>query len=94
MNKEELNDLMDSLSAILIRCFFLTVALLLLSFIFYLLSGDIAYRLHSKWFELSKYDYDLLYYGGMAFIKICAVIFFLVPYFAIRMVVRKNIKEA
>jgi hypothetical protein len=94
MNKEELNDLMDSLSAILIRCFFLTVVFLLLSFIFYLLSGDMVYRLHSKWFELSKHDYDLLYYGGMAFIKICAIIFFLFPYFAIRMVVRKNIKEA
>ncbi len=35
MSKDEQNNLLDSVSAILIRCFFLSFALLLISFIFY-----------------------------------------------------------
>ena len=33
----------------------------------------------SNWFkiELSKHEYDLLSYCGIAFVKICAIIFFL-----------------
>lgn len=93
MNMDEQNNLPNSLSIILIRCFFLSFALLLLWFVFYLLAGDLVYSIHSKWFELSRHDYDLLFYYGMAFIKTCAILFFLFPYLAIRLVLRKNEKN-
>ena len=93
MNRDEQNNLLDSVSGILIRCFFLSFALLLISFIFYLLGGEWVYRIHSKWFALSRHDYDSLFYYGMAFIKTCAILFFLFPYLSIRLVLQKNKKN-
>jgi hypothetical protein len=90
MNQDEQNVLFEKLSAILIRCFFLSMVLLLVSFIFFLLAGNTVYGLHSRWFYFDRQDYDLLFYYGMAFIKICAFVFFLFPYIAIRLVLRKK----
>jgi heme/copper-type cytochrome/quinol oxidase subunit 2 len=90
MNREEQHILLDSLAGVLIRCFFLTIALLLVWFIFFLLAGDVGFYLHSRWFEIDGRDYDLLFYYGMAFLKICAFVFFLFPYIAIRLVIRKK----
>jgi hypothetical protein len=89
MNKSELKYLLDKLAGILIHCFFLSYALLILWFFLYVLFGDAGYGTHARWFELSRHDYALVNYYGMAFVKICAIIFFLFPYFAIKMVRRK-----
>jgi len=90
MNTEEERVLLNDLAGILIRCFFLTFALLLVWFAFFWLAGDIGFYLHSHWFEIDGRDYDLLFYYGMAFLKICAFVFFLFPYIAIRLVIRKK----
>lgn len=90
MNQDEQNVLLENLSAILIRCFFLSIALILVWFIFFLAAGDVGYHLHSRWFDLDWYAYNLLFYYGMALIKICAFVFFLFPYIAIRLVLRKS----
>ena len=86
MNKGELKYLLDKSASILIRCFFLSYALLIVWFFLYVLLGDAGYGTHAQWFELSRHDYALVNYYGMAFVKICAIIFFLFPYFAIRLV--------
>jgi hypothetical protein len=93
MNKDEQIMLLESMAGIFIRCFFLTIALLFLWVVFFFLLGDWAYYLHSRWFELSSQAYDLLFYYGMALIKTCAFIFFLFPYIAIKLVLRKIIKS-
>jgi hypothetical protein len=90
MNREEQSLLLNSLAAILIRCFFLTIGLLLVWFVFFRLAGDAGYYLHSRWFEIDGRDYDLLFYYGMASLKIIAFVFFLFPYIAIRLVLRKK----
>ena len=59
-------------------------------FIFFLLDGDFGYTIHAKWFQISRHEYDLLNYYGMAFIKGCNFLFFLFPYIAIRMVLKRN----
>jgi hypothetical protein len=89
MNHRELKHLLDRLAGILIRCFFLSYALLILWFFLYVLLGDLGYGTHAQWFELSRHDYALVNYYGMAFVKICAIIFFLFPYCAIKLVLRK-----
>ena len=90
MNKGEMNYLLDKVAGILIRCFFLAYALLILWFFLYVLVGDLGYGMHAQWFELSRHDYALINYYGMAFVKVCAIIFFLFPYFAIKLVLRKR----
>lgn len=92
MNMEDQNNLWEKLSGILIRCFFLSLALLFFWFGFYVLGGDLGYTTHSKWFSLSRHDYDLLNYYGMAFVKICAILFFLFPHLSMRLVLRRKQK--
>ena len=81
---------LEILSSILIRCFVIGVLFITFWFIFVLLGGDLGYTIHAKWFQISRHEYDLLNYYGMAFVKVCNFLFFLFPYIAIRMVLRRR----
>ncbi len=91
MNKSSsfLSDL-EILSVILLRCFMIGVLFITFWFIFFLLGGDLGYTIHAKWFQISRHEYELLNYYGMAFVKICNFLFFLFPYIAIRMALRRK----
>ena len=88
----ESTDLKSSLEVtakILIRCFILNFALILLWFIFYLIgSSQWGYELHSKIFDITRHEFVLINYCGIAFAKLCNFIFFLFPYVAIRLVLK------
>jgi len=90
MIKDEQIDCFNAAAGVLIRCFVLAVCLLLFSFVFYLLAGDWAYCVHSKWFDLTRQDFDLMYYYVLASFKIAAFLFFLIPYIAIKLTLRKK----
>ncbi|MHC4107469.1 MAG: DUF6868 family protein [Planctomycetota bacterium] len=80
---------MESRARVLIWCFALSVALLIIWFVFYLLIGDWGYSVHSKMFdELTRRDYELINYCGMAVMKLFVFVVFLIPYLAIRLVLR------
>ncbi len=51
MTKDDLNNLLDVLVGVFLRCFVMAVCLLLFWFVFYLAAGDLAYSIHSRWFE-------------------------------------------
>ncbi|NLN37973.1 MAG: hypothetical protein GX155_00075 [Smithella sp.] len=93
MNAREQYVFLDAVAGILIRCFFLTAALLLLWFVFFILAGDYGYYLLVRLFEIDWYDYGLLLCCAMAFLKLCAFVFFLFPYIAIRMVLKRKIRQ-
>ena len=90
MTNDEQNKLLDVLAGVFLRCFVLAVCLLLFSFVFYLLAGDWAYSIHSRWFQLTRHDFDLMYYYVMAFMKIASFLFFLFPYVSIKLILRKK----
>jgi phosphatidylglycerophosphate synthase len=94
MNMDEQDNLLDRVADILLWCFLLSFALLLLWFVFYLLAGNWAYSIHAGWFELSRRDFALVNYWGMAFTKVFAIIIFLLPYLSIKLVLRKKRKNA
>ncbi len=81
---------LEIISSILIRCFAIGVAFVTFWFVFFLLSRDAGYLIHNNLFQISRHEYDLLNYYGMAFVKCCNLLFFLVPYIAIRMVLRRR----
>jgi hypothetical protein len=88
------NDKHDSLlghaSFVLITCFFLCMVFVSIWFILFLTGGESGYALHARWFDLTKHDYVLLNYFGMAFVKVCAIVFFLFPYLSIRLLLRRK----
>ena len=89
-NDADPNEFLETLGDVLLRCVLLGFLLLLFWFGFYLLAGDWAHGIHARWFELTKHQFDLMNYYGMAFIKMSVILFFLIPYVAIRLVLRKN----
>ena len=90
MHKDEHDSVLESLSAIFGSCFLLSFAFLLFWFLFYLVGGDWGYKITSKWFEVSRHNYDLMSYFGIAFVKICNILFFLFPYISIRLLLRRK----
>ncbi len=90
MTKDELNNLLDAVAGVCLRCFVLSVCLLLFSFVFYLLAADWAYSFHSRWFEITRHDFGLMYYYAMAFMKIVSFLFFLIPFVSIKLILRKK----
>ena len=86
----EINDLLDTLAKVLLRCAVFGFLLLLLWFGLCMLAGDMVYGLHGRLFDLTRHELNLIHYCGMAFVKMCVLLFFLFPYIAIRLVLRKR----
>ncbi len=84
---------LDHVAEILIRCFWYSMALLVVSLLIFMVAGDAAFEAHSMMFGISKHEFVLMYYYGTAFMKITILIFFLIPYIAIRVVLKKHRKD-
>ena len=84
----------ELVAEILIRCFWYSIILLTLTLLIFLLARDAAYQVHSMIFGVTKHDFVLMFYYGAAFLKITAVTLFLIPYAAIRVVLKKHRDKA
>lgn len=70
-------------------CFLLTLGLLLIWFVGYLVGGDLAFRIHATMFDIDRRAFALVMYCGMALLKFAAVVFFLIPYVALKIVAKQ-----
>lgn len=41
--------------------------------------GDFVYKMHSRWFEMTREDFNKLHYFGLAFYKLMIILFNVVP---------------
>lgn len=64
-------------------CSIINAALLLLSFVVWIVAGDFIYRMHSKWFTLSKQAFSVIFYSFLGAMKIFFLFFNLVPWIAL-----------
>jgi hypothetical protein len=71
---------------ILAWCVVMNIALLVWWFIFIAFAHDWAFKLHRKWFNISRETFDAIHYAGMAFFKLGTLLFILIPYFALHIV--------
>lgn len=62
-------------------------AVLLLWFGVFLFAHEWLYRMHTRWFALSREAFDALNYGGVAIYKIGNILFFVVPAIALMLAV-------
>jgi hypothetical protein len=72
-------------SDFLLRCALINYAVLMLWFAAFTLAHDWLYRLHSRWFQLTRTQFDALHYGGMAFYKVAILLLNLVPFVALQL---------
>jgi hypothetical protein len=64
----------------------INLAVLLCWFLIFALARDWMYRLHGKWFTLSREAFAALHYGGMGLYKLGILLFNVAPYLAMRIV--------
>jgi len=84
----DIESVMIVVSKTLLWCFVLGFLSMLLWFGFFLLGGDFAYDIHSKMFDITEHEFEMMNYFGMAGLKIIVWMFFGVPYIATRLVLR------
>ncbi len=83
-------DFFDTLAKVLIRCWFVGTALLLISFVIFMLTGEIIDEIHGRWFGLTPHELDVIIYCILGLHKMFVNLFFLFPWIAIRWVLRKG----
>ena len=87
----DLKNRLEVTAKILLRCFILNFAFILFWFFFYLIGSGrwgYEYGLHSKIFDITRHEFEVINYCGIAFAKLCNFIFFLFPYVSIRLVLK------
>lgn len=82
----ERNQALRTVASVLIRCFFISTAVLLFWLAIVMFAGDWAYGWHSRFIPVSRDHFNLVHYAGMTLFKTGVFVLFLVPYIAIRMV--------
>ena len=87
---EATREVFDTLAKVLLRCWIFGFVLLMIWFGFYMLLGDVIYGLHGEMFGLSKHELDVIHYSGMGLVKLLVFVFFLFPWLAITLVLRKE----
>lgn len=82
---------LDSIAKVLIRCFWIGFALLTVSAALFLAAGGLGYEFHKDlWTGLTRHEYDLIMLCALAWFKMVIFVAFLLPYIAIRMVLRQH----
>ena len=54
-------------------------------FLVFVVAKDWLFELHNSWFDISREQFNLLHYSGIAFYKILLFVFILMPFIALRM---------
>ena len=82
---EETTQLFDAIAGILLRCFLFTVGASLFVWVVVLLMGDTLYQIYTTiLIDMSRQDYDQFTLYTLTLIKVLNVLFFLIPFLAIK----------
>ena len=77
----------EMIMAVLGWCTLINFGLLLWWLLFVLFAHDWTYELHTKWFKISREQFDATHYGLMGVFKMGVILFNLIPYLALRIVI-------
>jgi hypothetical protein len=90
---QETIELLEAAAKVLLRCTVLGFLLVLIWVAAYLFAPDMIH-LQGAWFGLTAHELGVIHYCGIAFVKGCVLLFFLIPYLAIRLVLSKAAKSS
>jgi hypothetical protein len=75
---------MEPVQGFLLWSAIINLGLLILSFLAFTFGSDFIYRVHGKWYDIKKDQFNAIVYSGMMFYKICILFFNIVPYIVLR----------
>ncbi len=81
---------LEALATVLGGAFLINVAIVLLWFCLTTFVPDWSYAMVEKWFAVSRHEFDLVNYAGIAFMKLLNLVFCLAPYLSIKLWLRKK----
>ena len=90
-NSNDVNEILEVTCQVLITCFVMVIFVLIFWWGALGLMGDLAYSVHSKFAPISRQQFDIIQYAGLLMTKAAIFILFLLPYIAIRLMIRKRI---
>ena len=79
---------LDVIAAILIRCFIITAGAMIFTWAVWLMMGDVIHSIHSQMYEITRKEFDLYFLYTMTFLKASNILFFGIPFVAIKMYLR------
>nr|MBV6629449.1 hypothetical protein [Oceanococcus sp. HetDA_MAG_MS8] len=74
---------LDALRMFLVWSAVLGLGLLTYWFVMLRLAGNWVYRLHSRYFQITRQDFDRIQYTGMLVLKLAIFLFFIIPALAL-----------
>ena len=77
---------LEAVRSVLLWCFVLNYAFLLVWAGVFLFARDGMRNLHGRWFRLTPEQFDAAHYGGMGLYKLGILLFNLAPYIALHIV--------
>jgi hypothetical protein len=70
---------------VLLRCFIMGYAVLIIWFLFFLFANELVYDAHGSLFkEITDRQFQVIHYCGMGLLKLIVAVFFFIPYIAMR----------
>ena len=81
---------LDVIAAILIRCFVITVGAMLFTWLVVFILGDVIFSIYNQLMEISRKEFDLFFLYTMTFLKALNILFFGIPFVAIKWYLRGN----
>ncbi len=81
---------LETLATILGGAFLINYAILILWFLIMLCAPEFFFDLNARLFAVGRHEVELINYGGMAFLKVINLAFFLSPYLVIKLVLRRK----
>jgi hypothetical protein len=86
LNPMEARMNIEVMRSFLLLCTVINYGILAVWFLVFVCAHDWILRLHGRWFQLSRDQFDSLHYAGMAIFKIGIIMFNLAPYIVLRIV--------
>jgi hypothetical protein len=74
---EDMNN--ENIRHFLLWCTVIDYGVLLVWFLVFVFAHEAMHKVHSRWFQLSRDQFDALHYAGMSVFKIGIILFNLVP---------------
>ena len=73
----------QTLTSFFMWCTILNVGLLVLSWLLCVCAGDWAWRIHNKWFSISRETFNVAIYSFLGLYKVLVIVFNVIPYVAL-----------
>ena len=81
---------LNAIANILLRCFVITVGAMLFTWLVVFILGDVIFSIYSQLMEISRKEFDLFFLYTMTFLKALNILFFGIPFVAIKWYLRGN----